>query len=97
MAPKTWAKPDQFKYLNAKLEVYLRHQAEKKGTRSDGRLTRFFDELFGEWFLNWPEIEACVEEGTLPAEASRKNTLPFEPTMNQDNVLKEAIEMRRRV
>lgn len=97
MAPKTWASDPQHTYLNRKLEVYLQLQANKKGSRSDKKLTRFFDELFSEWFLNWPEVDACVLEGKLPAVASGEVGVPIEYTTEQEMILREHIERRRRV
>lgn len=97
MAPRTWAEPDQAKYLNLKLEIYLQLQADKKGTRSDRTVTKFFDSLFCEWFVNWPEIDACVGQGILPAEASHASIVPFASTEEQDGVLQQAIKDRRAV
>lgn len=97
MAPKPWASTPQFEYLNPKLEVYLQLQAVKKGTRSDKRLSNFFDEIFTEWFLNWPEVDFCIGEGTLPAEASGQSGVPFELTKEQEEILQTAIEDRRKV
>lgn len=97
MAPKSWTTGPQFAYLNSKLQDYLRNQADKKGTHSFKRLTQFFDNLYHEWFLKWPEVDECVLGGTLPPEASGTNDAPFELTEAQEEVLQTAIKDRRQV
>lgn len=97
MAPKLWASDSQQVYLNKKMEIYLHLQANKKGTRSVKQLGKFFDELFGEWFLNWPEIDACVLLGDLPPEASSGAGVPLSLLPEQEKMLKDSIEARRRV